>query len=371
METNEYKTFTLPSRIYRCKSEGECVSLITDDGAIFIWNFRGRSLQMDMSKPRDIFASLAQPRHGDYQPSDNDVPIEPTGSVILTRAHIDVIIHPTEPGVYFVVTMNPMTGSHIGTVSIHEYVDSKYSRTYKLDLPPHKLAWQNQFFLGVFSLLDCYPIDPHGTFIVASLTQSTADTAPISISITFNVTKRDFSVLSQIIPLKAEQASSRRDLRRGVHSRIWRTQTTISLSNLWELGYRVPLLTLSPPHKVPSLDRTKAGSLQLALANVEYGLDPVRGKRISFRNMPLTTAIYQPCPLFSTKEFLPTQESHTDENYDGYVIPEATDMEELTQPSTCRGICGDDDFLIVFGDDSYTVWSFNDDVSREVEPTAA
>ena len=364
IETNEYQAVALPSRIYTCKSEGEYVSFVTDDGAVFIWKSHGRVLEVDMTKPRAIFASLAQPHKF---PLYSNYP-ESSRAIILTRAHLDVILHPSEPEVYFVVTMNPMSGALVGFVAVHEYIKNKYSRTYKVQLPMHQTASQSQPFLGVFSLLDCYRIDSHGSFMLATLTETTANKVPLSLSVTFNTIKRKFSILSQIIPLKSEHASNRRDLRRGVRSHCWRTQTTFSLSNMWDLGYRLPLITLSPPaQNLRGLYRLPGGVLHLKSANVDYGLDPVRGRRISFQHMHLIPAIMQRQPLFPIGDRMALRGPRGAEN--GYMIDEA-EAEELTQPGTCRGICGDDDFLIFVGEDNYTVWSFDTDIFQDLELTA-
>jgi hypothetical protein len=163
LENNTHLEVELPYHFKRCVTERETVLIVAKDSAVYLWKF-GQGLEsVDMSSIYER-APVTLGDQGDFVLSV----LGPHRVGLWLRSKniaIDFIIHPTEEDVLFAVTLRA------GTLTVHELQHGRLVNSYKLGetmLSPRalelsrQLRWEKIDSRGGYNLLSIYPT-PWGT----------------------------------------------------------------------------------------------------------------------------------------------------------------------------------------------------------------
>jgi len=122
-------------------TEGSSVGILTggsDNAAVFLWTFSGLLTEIDLSVPRNIAAGYASK------------PPFPTEHRLCPRISWDMMFDPLQPESFFVVLTIDLSDTNTAAflVTIHEYVQGKYKRSYTRYMPVSSTYRMVPYYMG-------------------------------------------------------------------------------------------------------------------------------------------------------------------------------------------------------------------------------
>jgi hypothetical protein len=348
LENDSHQLIELPYDFKRCLTEGDTILVIAKNSAVYLWESGQTLRQIDMS---DIYqqAPVTWGDSGDFV--SGALGSHRVGLWLGTsNTAIDFIIHPTKKSVFFVVT------STSGSLAVHEIHDGKVVTSYRLGTEmlsrralelSTQLRWEKVNSRGGYNLLSIYPQSAYGAnenSDQAELCDEIAcqcRTVPLGtwrghslVSVCFNIYTKCFNILrhaptSSYEPRTFHIWNDRLLCAHGVNND---TSCHVASFNVFTEG-KYPKRMSTVPFYYP--DRA-AKSAETTLAK--------RRRRPQEDLLQSGIALVN-SPYCDVEYLLESKRVHA---------------RLRPPPQNMPRVVGDDDFLVFFQDDTYSVWMFGD-----------
>ncbi|KAI1409215.1 hypothetical protein F5Y13DRAFT_170465 [Hypoxylon sp. FL1857] len=335
LELDQYASVEVPEDFVRCNPEGETVLIVTKTANVFVWKF-GQELQyLDTTGCYDKApVGIAHPYDfisGQYRSSQN------VGSRLASGVLLDFIISPIEDNVFFVITYNPAPRKEL---RIDEIRNGQVTETYRLDgsklanLMPDpvdftNLRWEKINFYGGYCLMQAVSRTPH----TPHDSSCPADSS-ILVSVCFNIYTKAFTT-PHYHHMGCFQNQSLSQIR---NNRIAASDTD---------GPPGLVMTFRPCGGVPDLHENP-GPTPFYIAVTSERDCLLRRQRIPSDSDGWDGDFV----LYADQLFSQTSIDYTPLN--------------TSQIPGVRRLVGDDDFLLLVVHQSYIVWSFGDNIPRNI-----
>ncbi|KAI1760169.1 hypothetical protein GGR53DRAFT_96580 [Hypoxylon sp. FL1150] len=345
LELDLHRTTGVPEDIVRCVTEGETSLIITKYADIFLWRFG--------QKPRHINATgcyekglLGTAQLHEFIPG-HYISHNPGSRLLNSGILLDFIISPTEESVFFIITY---TSTPVRELRVDEIRDGQRVKSYTLE----RSKWMDLVIEPVdFTNLRWEKVDSHGGYcLMQAIFQTLQDITPTTtrgsscrsrrgnlVSVCFNIHSKAFTI-PHYHP-------------KDIHShqsvyQIWNNRLC-AIDTSSPRGF---VLSHQPCNgNPPRRDDSRSTPFYTTVPSKRNGL--MRRQREPFEedeaDLELIGADFalDPCP-----------QSHRP----------PVDSTSVDPPWTpgIRKLVGDDDFMLLVVGESYTAWSFGNEIPRKI-----
>ncbi|KAI1798685.1 hypothetical protein F4811DRAFT_167159 [Daldinia bambusicola] len=340
LELDRLHSTRVPEEFVRCIAEGETVLIVTKNAELFIWKFDREPEHIDVTGCY-IKGPLGTSHIYDFTPGQLVSSHNAGSRLVQNGMLLDFIISPTEDNVFFVITLTPTPKKQL---RVHEIRNGVLAETYSLDkttcpdttmepLEFTNLRWEKVDSYGGYCLMQAIFPANHNLNLAA---QETA-CYPLGdslISVCFNIYTKSFTVPHY-------HHSSHRSACQIWNDRIAATNADNALG---------PILSLPPcGGAAHPCDKSR---LPPIYTTVPTG----RGDLCRRRRVSSEKHSFESTGADFALDSNPQYDRTTVEN---------TNVASPLVPGVKR-LVGDDDFLVLIIRQSYTVWSFGNEISEKI-----
>ncbi|XXH01843.1 hypothetical protein Hte_008205 [Hypoxylon texense] len=344
LELDLHRSTEVSEDIVRCITEGETALIITKYAEIFLWRFGQEPQHIDVTgcyeKGLLGTAQLHEFIPGHY------ISHNPGSRLLHSGTLLDFIISPTEENVFFIITF---TSNPLRELRVEEIRDGKRIKTYSLE----RSKWSDLIIEPVdFTNLRWEKVDSYGGYcLMQAIFQTPEDSNPATIrepscrSLGGNLVSVCFNIYTKTFTIPHYH-------QKEIHShqsvyQIWNSRICVSDANSLRgfiLSHQ-PCAGTSPRH-----DDSRSTPFYTTVPNKRNGL--LKRQRVPLEEdesgMELIGADFALDP--SPQPHRPPVNST---NVDPPLVPGV------------RRLVGDDDFMLLVVGESYTAWSFGNEIPAD------
>ncbi|KAI6081923.1 hypothetical protein F4821DRAFT_15434 [Hypoxylon rubiginosum] len=343
LELDLHHTATVPEDVVRCVTEGETSLIITKYADIFLWRFGQELRRIDVTGCYER-GPLGTAQLHEFIPG-HYISHNPGSRLLSSGILLDFIISPTEENVFFIITF---TSTPLKELRVDEIRHGERANSYTYTLERSK--WTDLVIEPVdFTNLRWEKVDSYGGYcLMQAIFQTPEDLVPATVSESPCRSRRG-NLVSVCFNIHTKAFTIPHYHQKEIYShqsvyQIWNNRICASDTN----SLRGFLLSHQPcAGTLPRRDDSRSTPLYTTVPSKRNGL--LRRQRVPFEedesDLELIGADFalDPCP----QSHRPPVDSST---VDPPLMP------------GIRRLVGDDDFMILVVGESYTAWSFGNEI---------
>lgn len=346
LELDRLCSTKVPEQFVRCIAEGETVLIVTKNAELYLWRFGRDPQHIDVTGCYEK-GPLGTSHIYDFTPGQLISSHNAGSRLIRSETLVDFIISPSEENVFFVVTLTPAS---LKALRVSEIRNGKLVGTYCMErnewndfimmsLDFTNLRWEKVDSYGGYCLMQAiFPTShrpsPHMTS--ESACRFTDDSL---VSVCFNIYTKSFTIPHYHHMERHSHGSA---------CQIWNGRIAASETD----SPRGPVLSL---HLCAGLEHPYDRSSPTPI----YATTPSRQGDL-WRRQQVPFKSDGSSVKFPDAEFA----LDSDQQLDGDAL-DGTSTDSLLTPGIKR-LVGDDDFLVLIVRESYTIWSFGNEIPERV-----